>query len=56
MHPPSPLQGTGMKLGTPLEVEVVPGRQKEEYDDLDELLVRYADPLAENVRRLVKHR
>ena len=44
-----------LRLATPLEVEPIPGH-KFEYEDLDELVVRFIDPVAAAFRALSTHR
>lgn len=44
-----------LRLSTPLEVEPIPGH-KFEYEDLDELVVRFIDPVAAAMRALSSHR
>ena len=59
--PPSPLphrlQTAGsLKLGSSLLMEVVPGRPKERYEDLDEVAARFVEPLQANLAKLTAHR
>jgi transcription elongation factor SPT6 len=44
-----------LRLATPLEVQPMPGH-KFEYEDLDELVVRFIDPVSSAMRALASHR
>ena len=44
-----------LTLASPLEVEPIPGH-KFEYEDLDELVVRFIDPVGAAMRALAAHR
>ena len=44
-----------LRLATPLEVQPMPGH-KFEYEDLDELVVRFIDPVSSAMRALTTHR
>ena len=46
---------SNLTLAGPLEVEPIPGH-KFEYEDLDELVVRFIDPIAAAMRALSMHR
>ena len=51
------LQTAGsLKLGTSLELSLVPGRPPYTYEDLDEVAARFVEPMAAALRALVAHR
>ena len=48
--------GSHLTLGTPLTIEMLGGKEKETYEDLDEVVARYVEPYVANVKELVRHR
>lgn len=44
-----------LRLAPPLAIEPIPG-QSSEYEDLDELVVRFVDPISSAMRALATHR
>jgi hypothetical protein len=47
--------GAHLRLGRPLSITLAGGRT-EEYEDLDEILARYADPYISNLKQVMRHR
>ena len=48
--------GAHLKLGTPLRVHSAAAQAEDTYDDLDELIARFAEPYISSFKALVKHR
>ena len=48
--------GAHLKLGTPLRVCTTSAQPSDAYDDLDELIARFADPFIASFKTLTKHR
>jgi hypothetical protein len=46
--------GAHLQLGRPLSITTVAGAQ--EFEDLDEIVARYAEPLAANFKAVTRHR
>ena len=46
--------GAHLQLGRPLSIMSVAGAQ--EFEDLDEIVARYAEPLAANFKAVTRHR
>lgn len=51
-----PKRGGQLTLGTPLTMITTGNKTEERFEDLDEILARYAEPLAEKVQQVVTHR
>ncbi|BDA45673.1 Transcription elongation factor SPT6 [Coccomyxa sp. Obi] len=47
--------GAHLRLGRPLSVTLLGGK-KEEYEDLDEVCARFADPFVSNLKQVLGHR
>jgi hypothetical protein len=47
--------GAHLQLGKPLTIRWVGGGE-EEYEDLDEVLARYAEPFVANIKQVLRHR
>lgn len=48
--------GAHLRLGRPLSITLLADRRVEEYEDLDEVLARFAEPLAANIKAVRAHR
>lgn len=49
-------KGGQLTLGTPLTLLTDGNKTEEKFEDLDEILARFAEPMAERVQQVVKHR
>ena len=47
--------GAHLRLGRPLSVTLLGGKT-EEYEDLDEVCARFADPFVSNLKQVLRHR
>lgn len=48
--------GAHLKLGRPLEIEHLGFSKPEQYEDLDEILARFAEPFVSHIKQIKGHK